>query len=155
MKSLFTLALMVALAPMLASGQSVQTFTIDPYPSGNPTGSAGYAALEKVVGFFNSTTMPSVVVGMNGNRGKAGMYLYTSSSGNLSGPWVRTAIDPVGDFYEGSAAFTNPGDTYPGICQSSGTSSRSGCASEPSAGQSCRDRIPTPRPRSGQRCRGD
>jgi hypothetical protein len=118
MKSLFTLAFMVALAPMLASGQTVQTFTIDPYPSGNPTGSAGYAALEKMVGFFTSTTMPSVVVGMNGNRGEAGMYLYTSSSGNLSGPWVRTAIDPIGDFYEGSAAFMNSGDTYPGIIAS-------------------------------------
>jgi hypothetical protein len=55
---------------------------------------------------------------MEGNRGEAGMYLYTSSSGNLSGPWVRTAIDPVGDFYEGSAAFLYPGDTYPGIIAS-------------------------------------
>jgi hypothetical protein len=118
MKSLFTLAFMVVLAPMLASGQTVQTFTIDPYPTGNPAGSAGYAALEKTVGFFTSTTMPSVVVGMNGNRGEAGMYLYTSSSGNLSGPWVRTTIDPAGDFYERSAAFLYPGDTYPGIIAS-------------------------------------
>jgi hypothetical protein len=118
MKSLFTLTLMIALAPMQAFGQTLETFTIDPYPTGNPAGSAGYSALEKTVGFFTSTTMPSVVVGMNGNRGEAGMYLYTSSSGSLSGPWVRTIIDPAGDFYERSAAFLYPGDTFPGVIAS-------------------------------------
>src|SRR5260370_36064558 len=49
---------------------------------------------------------------------EGGLYLYSSSSGDLSGPWVRTAIDPVGDFYERTAAFLNPGDTYPGVVAS-------------------------------------
>jgi hypothetical protein len=112
MKSLFRLAFMAALVPMLAYGQSVQTFIIDPHPSGHP--------LEKTVDFFTSTTVPSVVVGMgmedDGTGG--GIYLYASSSGNLLGPWIKTTIDPVGDFYERSAAFLFPGDTYPGIVAS-------------------------------------
>jgi hypothetical protein len=64
MKSLFALAFTVALAPMLASGQTVQTYTIDPLPSGTP--------LEKTVGFFTSTTMPSVVMGMDSSGGGVG-----------------------------------------------------------------------------------
>src|SRR6266851_887085 len=103
MKSVFRLAFMAALVPMLAYGQSVQTFIIDPHPPGKP--------LEKTVGFFTSTTVPSVVVGMGmGDDGTGGgIYLYASSSGTLSGPWTMTTIDPVGDFYDRSAAFFVPG----------------------------------------------
>jgi hypothetical protein len=118
MKPLFKLAFMAALAPMLASAQTVKTFTIDPSPAGKAVDPAGkpVETLEKTVGFFTSTTLPSVVVGLNG--GKGGIYLYTSSSGDLSGPWVRTAIDPVGGFYEGLATVLYPGDAYPGIIAS-------------------------------------
>jgi len=98
-------ALVVTLAPMLAYGQSVQTFIIDPQPSGQ--------SLEKTVDFFTSTTTPSVVMGTDN-----GIYLYTSSSGSLSGPWVMTTIDPAGNFYERSAALLFPGDTYPGVVAS-------------------------------------
>src|SRR5205085_3864917 len=42
----------------------------------------------------------------------------TSSSGDLSGPWIKTAIDPAGDFYERSEALLYPGDTYPSIVAS-------------------------------------
>ncbi len=112
MKSVFRLAFMAALVPMLAYGQSVQTIIIDPHPPGKP--------LEKTVAFFTSTTVPSVVVGMaaqdDGSGG--GIYLYASSSETLSGPWTMTTIDRVGDFYERSAAFLFPGDTYPGIVAS-------------------------------------
>ena len=111
MKSVFRLALLATLVPMLAYGQSVQTFIIDPYPP---------RPLEKTVDFFTSTTVPSVIVGMgiqdDGSGG--GIYLYTSSNGTLSGPWVKTTIDPAGDFYERSAAFLFPGDTYPGVVAS-------------------------------------
>jgi hypothetical protein len=116
MRWLSRFALIVALVPALALGQTVQSFTIDPYPAGKPGGTSNTFPLEKAVGFFTSTTVPSVVVGFN--RGWGGLYLYTSSSGDLSGPWARTAIDPVGDFYEGMAAFLNPGDIYPGIIAS-------------------------------------
>jgi len=112
MKSVFRLAFMAALVPMLAYGQSVQTFIIDPQPP--------EPSLEKTVDFFTSTTTPSVVMGSgaqdDGSGG--GIYLYTTSSGFLSGPWVKTTIDPAGDFYERSAAFLFPGDTYPGIVAS-------------------------------------
>jgi hypothetical protein len=114
MKSVLKLAFTAVLAPMLACGQTVQTFTIDPHPPGKP--------LEKTVGFFTSMTVPSVVVGMDSSGGgEGGLYLYTSPSGDLLGPWVRTTIDPVGDFYERSAAFVNPGEIYPGVIASRST----------------------------------
>ena len=105
MKSVFKLAFIAALAPMLAYGQTVQTFTIDPNPPGK--------SLEKTVDFFTSRTMPSVIMGTD-----AGIYLYTSQSGNLLGPWVRTTIDPDGYFYERSASFLFPGDAYLSIVAS-------------------------------------
>src|SRR5690349_16788149 len=109
MKSIFRLAFIAAFSPMLAYGQTVQDIIIDPNPfPGKPT--------EKTVDFFTSTTVPSVIIGTLGWGG--GMYLYTSSSGDLSGPWIKTAIDPAGDFYERSEALLYPGDTYPNIVAS-------------------------------------
>jgi hypothetical protein len=65
---------------------------------------------EKTIGFFTSKTIPSVALGTG-----RGLYLYTSSSGELSGPWVKSTIDPVGEFYESSAALLKAGDAYPGL----------------------------------------
>jgi len=45
------------------------------------------------------------------------MYLYTSS-GDLSGPWRQSVIDPNGDFYERARPFQNPDDAYPSIVAS-------------------------------------
>jgi hypothetical protein len=110
MKPLFILALMAALAPVLASGQTLGPYIIDPHPSGKPPGSDVNVTYEKTIGFFTSKTIPSVVLGTG-----SGLYLYTSSSGELSGPWVKSTIDPVGEFYESSAALLKAGDAYPGL----------------------------------------
>jgi len=45
------------------------------------------------------------------------MSVYTFS-GDLSGPWTRTVIDPSGAFYERAVPFLYPEDTYPGIIAS-------------------------------------
>jgi hypothetical protein len=114
MKSLFMLTLMAALAPMVASGQTLEPYIIDAHPtSGKPGNRNVDISYVKTIGFFTSTIVPSVVSGMN-----RGLYLYTTSSGKLSGPWVRSTIDPVGEFYEQVAAFLRPGDSYPGIVAS-------------------------------------
>jgi hypothetical protein len=73
------LAFVAALAPAVASGQAVQDFIIDPSPPAAP--------LEKAIGYFTSTTLPSVVLGSSSaDGGPGGFYLY-QSSGDLSGPW--------------------------------------------------------------------
>jgi hypothetical protein len=75
--------------------------------------------LEKLVGYFTSTTTPSIVVGFQTeNSTLGGIYLYTSTSGSIAGPWQQTAIANSGDAYERAAAFTYPGDTYPGVIAS-------------------------------------
>jgi len=51
--------------------------------------------LEKVVGYFTSATLPSVVVGFAGSPG--GLYLYTSTSGSITGPWRQTVIASAGN----------------------------------------------------------
>jgi hypothetical protein len=110
------LALMVTLAPALVSGQTPQAHIIDPRPSGNPVeGSAtlANATFVKTIGYFTSKTVPSVALGMG-----SGLYLYTSSSGALSGPWAKTTIDPVGEFYERSATLAKASDSYPGLVAS-------------------------------------
>src|SRR5258707_7268934 len=62
--------------------------------------------------------MPSVVLGSSsGDGGPGGYYLYQSANG-LNGPWTMTTIDPVGDAYERTRAFTWPGDTFPGFMAS-------------------------------------
>ena len=109
MKSLSVLAVVTVLAPA-ASGQTVQDFVIDPSPPAAP--------LEKTVDYFTSTTLPSVVLGSSsGDGGPGGIYLY-QSSGDLSGPWTMSIIDPQGDFYERARPFLFPGDTYPGVVAS-------------------------------------
>jgi len=113
MKPPIMLALIVALAPVMASGQTAPTYIIDPHPTGRQAGRDVDISYVKVAGFFTSRTMPSVVHGMS-----RGLYLYTSPSDKLSGPWVKSTIDPVGEFYEQAAAFLKPGDTYPGIVAS-------------------------------------
>jgi len=75
-------------------------------------------ALEKVVGYFTSTTLPSVVVGFQPNNSQGGLYLFTSTTGQLTGPYQPTALVAAGDAYERAVAFTYPGDTYPGIIAS-------------------------------------
>jgi hypothetical protein len=107
MKPFSALAFVAVLAPAMASGQSVQDFIVDPSPPAAP--------LEKAIGYFTSTTIPSVVLGSgSGDGGPGGFYLY-QSSGDLSGPWTMSIIDPSGDAYERARPFLFPGDTYPGV----------------------------------------
>jgi hypothetical protein len=47
-----------------------------------------------------------------------GIYLYTSTSDTMAGPWQQTAIYSPGSAYESAVAFTYPGDTYPGVIAS-------------------------------------
>ena len=65
-KTLTALGFVGALTPAIASGQSVQDFIVDPAP---PAGS-----LEKSIGYYVSTVLPSVVLGLSGDP--EGMYLY-------------------------------------------------------------------------------
>lgn len=112
MKPLLT-ALMAALAPIAASSQTVQNYIIDAQPAGRQGGRDVDISYTKLLGFFTSKTTPNVVLGMS-----RGLYLYTSPGNNLSGPWVKSTIDPVGEFYEQIAAVLRPGDTHPGIVAS-------------------------------------
>lgn len=72
--------------------------------------------LEKVVGYFTSAALPSVIVGFAGSPG--GLYLYTSTSGSITGPWRQTVIASAGNAYERAVAFTFPGESYPGVIAS-------------------------------------
>ena len=90
---------------------SLQTYIIDPQP--------GIDLLEIAAGYFTSTTFPSVIVGFATDEGgKGGLYLYTSTTNTLSGPWKRSAISPSGYYYEHAQPFLYPGDTYPGVVAS-------------------------------------
>jgi hypothetical protein len=110
MKPLFALALVAALAPAVASGHTVQDFIIDPSPPAGP--------LERAIGYFTSTTLPSVVLGSAiSHGGPGGFYLYRSS-GDLSGPWTISIIDPSGNAYERARPLLFPGDTYPDLITS-------------------------------------
>jgi hypothetical protein len=113
MKRLTILTLMAALTPVVASTQTVPNYIIDGHPVGRQAGRDVDISYVKLLGFFTSKTMPNVVMGMS-----RGLYLYTSSSNKLSGPWVKSAIDPAGEFYEQAAALLKSGDTYPGIVAS-------------------------------------
>jgi hypothetical protein len=98
------------LAPRLASAQSVENFIVDPAPPAAP--------LEVTVDYFTSATTPSVVLGSSSfDGGPGGYYLYQSAH-DLNGPWTVTTIDPVGDAYEITRAFTWPGDAFPGVMAS-------------------------------------
>jgi hypothetical protein len=75
--------------------------------------------LEKVVDYFTSTEIPSIVVGFQPDDGtRGGIYLYTSTTRSIAGPWQQTAIASSGSAYERAVAFTYPGDTYPGVIAS-------------------------------------
>src|SRR5438105_535454 len=89
---------------------SLQTYIVDPNP--------GIDSLEKAVDFFVPGNIPSIIVGFGTFKGSGGLYLYTSTSGNLSGPWNRTAIAATGDFFEHASPFLYPGNTYPDVIAS-------------------------------------
>lgn len=111
MKCFTALGLLCGLVPTVACAQTVQDFIIDPAPP--------YAPLEKAIGYFTSTSVPSIIVGSSSSDGgPGGFYLYQSTSGTLAGPWSRSTIDPTDDAYERERAFTFPGDTYPGVVAS-------------------------------------
>jgi hypothetical protein len=87
--------------------QSVRDFIVDPSPPAAP--------LEKTIGYFTSTTVPSVVLGSSsGDGGPGGFYLYQSAD-DLNGAWTMAVIDPNGDAYERAWPFLFPGNTYPGV----------------------------------------
>jgi hypothetical protein len=89
----------------------LQTYIIDPKP--------GIDLLEVAVGYFTSTTFPSVIVGFATDEGgTGGLYLYTSTTNTLAGPWQRSVISPGGYYYEHAQPFLYPGDTYPGVIAS-------------------------------------
>ena len=109
------LLLLVGFVPP-AYGQSITQDAI--VASGSQVQRLG-EPLEKVVGYFTSTTLPSIVVGFQTeNSTPGGIYLYTSTSGSIAGPWQQTAIASSGDAYEQAVAFTYRGDTYPGVIAS-------------------------------------
>src|SRR5256885_1219640 len=102
--------LLLALGASRADAQSItQDVVIDGnFPVGEP--------LEKIVDYFTSRTFPSVVIG----NGRGGLYLYRSTTGELTGPWKRSAITRSGFAYERARAIRFPGDAYPGIVASIG-----------------------------------
>jgi hypothetical protein len=102
----FAFAFIAVLVPAVASDQSVQDNIVDPNPVAVP--------LEKTIGYYTSTSLPSVAVR---SSGPGGMYLYMSS-GDLLGPWSQSVIDPNGDFYERARPLQNPDDAFPGIVAS-------------------------------------
>ncbi len=117
--SIFFTALSLSVA--LASAQ-VQTVVIDDNPGGLPrTGDV----LEKIIGHYDSTTQPSIIVGRGQYTGSAqgGLFLY-HTTGGINGPWVRTTIDSTGDYYERGVPYTSKGDIYPGVIISRGNETR-------------------------------
>jgi hypothetical protein len=109
----------ILLSVVLASSAYGQSITQDmTIVSAAQAGQLG-DPLEKVVDYFTSTTVPGLVVGFHPDNGTpGGLYLYTSTSGSIAGPWQQTALASSGDAYEGAVAFTYPGDTYPGVIAS-------------------------------------
>jgi hypothetical protein len=101
------------LFPSLVLAQ-VASITADPAPQGSPcTGDV----LEKTLGFFTSTSVPSIIVGRGEftlafSCSETGGLFLTRSTGNIDGPWVTTTIAPSGYFYERSVAYKVPGDTW-------------------------------------------
>jgi hypothetical protein len=108
----FTLILLLGFARSVHGQAITQDIIVAP---GSQVRQLG-APLEKVIGYFTSKTEPSIVVGFSGKPG--GIYLYTSRTGSIAGPWQRTAIANSGEAYERAVAFTYPGDAYPGVIAS-------------------------------------
>jgi len=98
------------LIPALALGQTIQDYVVDPKPPSIP--------LEKTIGYYITTDLPSVAIGSSSSDGgPGGAYLYISS-GDLSGPWSQSVIDPSGDFYERMRPYQEPWEPFPGIVAS-------------------------------------
>ena len=114
MKLRSTLIFAVVLVPALAFGQTVTNLIINSTPP--------YAPLEKTVGYFCSTQIPCVVLGSSSSdEGPGGYYLYqcpASFWNGVGGICTKTTIDPIGDAYERTIAYTWPGDIYPGFMAS-------------------------------------
>jgi hypothetical protein len=133
-KSLLSFALAAMLMPipfvpaaMPVPAPTVQNFIIDPAPTREHASIRGFVkgiknaikgkkggSLEKIVGYFTSTTNPSVVHA-NGN-GAEGVFLYVND-GSVTGAWTQHRIG-YGNCYEHAEAFKYPGDEYPGIIAS-------------------------------------
>jgi hypothetical protein len=109
---LTSIPLLVAFLPSSYAQSIAEEVTVAP---GSQLKTIGLP-LEKLVGYFTSGAVPSVVVGFGGSPG--GLYLYTSTSDSIKGPWGQTAISRPGSAYEDAVAFTNRGDRYPGIIAS-------------------------------------
>jgi hypothetical protein len=115
--SILSILLFLSCAVLTAQAQ-VQSITANPQPGGNPcTGDV----LTKNIGYFTSTTVPSIVVGRGESTCTAtgGMFL-NYSTGNINGPWQQSTIESTGDHYERAVAFTNNNESYPGIVTSEG-----------------------------------
>lgn len=104
------LGLVFSVMPRLALAQNVHNFIIDPTPP--------VAPLEVTVDYFTSATTPSVVLGSSTNDGGPGGYYLYQSANDLSGPWTKTTIDPLGEAYEITRAVTWPGDAFPDVIAS-------------------------------------
>ena len=109
---LMSILLLLGLLPSGYAQSITQDITVAP---GSRVKAIGLP-LEKLVGYFTSATVPSIVVGFGGSPGS--LYLYTSTSNSIKGPWRQTAISRSGNAYEDAVAFTNPGDRYPGVIAS-------------------------------------
>jgi len=109
-KAALLLGLVGSWAAGAACAQSIaQDVIIDSHvPRGEP--------LEKALDYFTSAAFPSVIVG----NGRAGVYLYQSTSGQLQGPWKRSTIAARGSAYERSRPLKFSGDRYPGLVASIG-----------------------------------
>ena len=107
------------LYPSLGIAQ-VTSIVADPAPQGIPcTGDV----LEKTLGFFTNTSVPSVIVGRGEftqafSCSETGGLFLTRSTGNIDGPWLTTTINSSGNFYERSKSYTVPGDTWPSVVAS-------------------------------------
>jgi hypothetical protein len=106
----------IASLPAVAASQPsfAQTFVVQ---SADQVAQVG-GPLEKVVAYFTSTSVPSVIVGYQPSNSPGGLYLFTTASGDLSGPWQATTLVGAGDAYERAVAFQYPGDPYPGVIAS-------------------------------------
>jgi hypothetical protein len=113
LRYVLAVVVLLALGVCLPRGSGAQSImrdvTIDAkLPVGEP--------LEKVVDYFTSTTLPSVIVG----NGRGGLFLYRSTSGKLEGPWKWSAITKRGAAFEQARPITFRGETHPGVIASIG-----------------------------------
>jgi hypothetical protein len=123
-----TFALLWTVLPVLRS-QTIQNFKIDPDPvTVSGTSYDLGARSEKVVDFFTSTTIPSVVLAMNGSDGSIWLY---QSSGGLNGWGANpTPISyTLGAYYERAKSIRLPGRSWPDLVVSAPGVNGSGAGS--------------------------